>query len=251
MSQDSEADTATNEYAATRQRSFGCMSWLVGLGILLLLVALLLPTQRRAREPARREQCQNNLRMIALALQNYADVHGVFPPAFTVDADGRPLHSWRTLLLPYVDQAPLYREIDLTKPWDDPVNAKACSEPLSIYSCPSGNGPRHHTTYLANAASNGCLRPAAGRSISDITDGTSNTLLVVEVPADRSVPWASPQDADELLILRIRPDSVLVHAGGFQAAMCDGSVRFLSAEMSTVMRLALISIAAGDKVDDF
>jgi type II secretory pathway pseudopilin PulG len=95
------------------------------LGGIALLIAMLLPAVRSAREPARRNQCLSQLKQIALALETYADVHGKFPPAYTTDADGKPLHSWRTLILPYMEEPQLYASIDLTKPWDDPVNAKA------------------------------------------------------------------------------------------------------------------------------
>jgi type II secretory pathway pseudopilin PulG len=78
--------------------------WLVVLGIIAILVALFLPAIRSAPNAARRSQCNNNLRNIALALQNYAEVYQALPPAYTVDADGRPLHSWRTLILPYIEQ---------------------------------------------------------------------------------------------------------------------------------------------------
>ena len=86
--------------------------WIVPVGC--LVIALMLPAQRRAREPARRSQCKNNLKQIGLALHNYHETYGAFPPAYTVDADGKRLHSWRTLILPYLDQAPLYDKIDFS-----------------------------------------------------------------------------------------------------------------------------------------
>jgi hypothetical protein len=87
--------------------------------------------------------------------------------------------------------------------------------------------------------------------LSEITDGLSQTLMVVEVPSEHAVPWMSPNDADERLLMSIGPKSRLAHAYGMEAALCDGSVRFLSAEMPAPARQALISISAGDKVGDF
>ena len=106
-------------------------------GILALLIALLLPASRGSREAARRMQCSNHLKQIALALQNYADTYGCLPPAHTVDAEGKPLHSWRTLILPFMEQKELYDQIDLSKPWDDPANEKAMKTKISYYVCPS------------------------------------------------------------------------------------------------------------------
>jgi len=221
------------------------------LGIGAVLIALFLPGVRRSREPARRTQCLNNIRNIALALHNYEAHYHALPPAYTVNADGKPLHSWRTLILPYLDQKALYETIDLSKPWDDPANAVACNTRISIYHCPSDTCPMDHTTYLASVGPNGCFRLTEPRPLSDITDGLSETLMVIEAPSDRSVPWMSPDDADEQLILSIGPESKLAHAAGMDAAFCDGRVRFLSAAMPAATRRALISIAAGDKVGDF
>src|SRR5262245_5872973 len=96
----------------------GFLNVVIVLGIGAVVVALLLPAQRRGREAARRTQCKNNLKLIALALHQYeADYHAL-PPAYTVDRYGNPLHSWRTLILPYLDQQALYNSIDLSKAWD-------------------------------------------------------------------------------------------------------------------------------------
>jgi type II secretory pathway pseudopilin PulG len=222
------------------------------LGIGAVLVAMMLPAVRRGGgEAARRSQCKNNLKQIALALHNYAEAYGALPPAYTVDADGKPLHSWRTLILPYLDQQPLYGTIDLSKPLDDPANAGACKTVVPVYSCPSDRGPPDHTTYLACVGSNACFRLTEPRPLSEITDGLSQTLMVIEVPSDRSVPWMCPKDADGELLMSIGPESKLAHVGGMDAALCDGSVRFLSTALPNAARRALISVAGGDKVGDF
>jgi type II secretory pathway pseudopilin PulG/ribosomal protein L40E len=221
------------------------------LAIGVVLVALLLPSVRRARPAARRSQCKNNLKQIALALHNYEAVHHAFPPACTVDADGRPLHSWRTLILPYLDQAPLYNSIDLSKPWDDPANAEAFKTQVLVYCCPSNPGPSDHTTYLACVGEHACFRRAEPRPISEIADGLSQTLMIIEVPLDRAVPWMSTQDADEELLLSVGKGSHLAHAGGMDAALCDGSIRFLSAETPAATRRALFSVARGDIPGNF
>jgi type II secretory pathway pseudopilin PulG len=230
---------------------FGCFTVLTVLGIGAILVALLLPPVHRGREAARHSQCKNNLKQIALALHNYEAEYHALPPAYTVDAEGKPLHSWRTLVLPYLDQLPLYNRIDLSKPWDDPANAEACNSVIPVFRCPSTICPQNHTTYLASVASIGCFRLTDPRLLSEITDGLSETLMVIEVLPEQSVPWMSPQDADEALVMRIGPESKLAHVGGTHAALCDGRIRFLSAAMPAATRRALISIAGGDKVGDY
>jgi hypothetical protein len=215
------------------------------------LVALLLPATRRAREPARRTQCRNNLKQIGLALHNYHDDFGVFPPAYTVDTGGRPLHSWRTLLLPYLDQKPLYDTIYLSKPWDDPANATACQTQLDVFHCPSFSGPAGQTTYLAVVTPDSCLQPGQSRTISQIKDGTSNTLIVIEAAQKDAAPWMSPQDADEALILSYGPEAAKLHAGGEHALLADGSVRFLSEKTAPETLRALITTTAKDDPGEF
>jgi type II secretory pathway pseudopilin PulG len=238
--------------AASAQSGCGCVTLLVAGGIIAVLIALLLPSVSRSREAPRRSQCKNNLKQIGLALHNYLDAYKTFPPAYTVDVNGKPLHSWRTLILPFLDQRALYESIDLSKPWDDPANEQARNTYLAAYSCPSTSGPKkEETTYLAVVCPGSCFRPGGGVRPADITDGTSNTLLVIEVPIDRAVPWMSPRDADEALILSIASDSHFAHTGGVHSALCDGSVRFLSAQLPPATRRALITIAGGEYVGDF
>src|SRR3954447_23791061 len=137
-------------------RGFTLIECLVVMAILALLIALLLPAVRSGAGPAvRRARCVNNLKQIAMALHNYEQEHKALPPACTVDAQGRPLHSWRTLILPYLEQEPLYRTIDLSKPWDHPANAKAREAALPVFRCPESIGPQSSTTYLAFAGPNG------------------------------------------------------------------------------------------------
>jgi hypothetical protein len=121
---------------------------------------------------------------------------------------------------------------------------------VSVFRCPSDESvsPPGHTTYLASVAPSGCFRPTEARFLSEITDRLSQTLMVIEAPPAQSVPWMSPKDADEQLVLSIGPNSKLSHVGGTHAAMCDGSVHFLQADLQAADRRALISIAGGDSL---
>lgn len=225
----------------------------VGLLILGVVVALFLPAPRRAREAARRTQCKNNLKQIGLALHNYHDVWGTFPPACTFDADGKPLHSWRTLLLPYLDQAALYNKIDFSKAWDDPANAEVFKTLVHTYSCPSSPSPQGQTAYLAVVGEKSVLGQARSKTIKEITDGTANTLLVIEVPYEYSVQWMEPRDADEALVLAsFRPDvKKTQHAGGDHVLMADGTVRFLSQNIPPETLRGLLSASGGEKIGDY
>jgi prepilin-type processing-associated H-X9-DG protein len=232
-----------------RQRAaVALVALLVVVGIIGIFVfVMLLPSVRTPREPSRRNVCMNNLNQIALALKQYEKVHGALPPAYTTDANGKPLHSWRTLILPFIEYQKLYESIDLTKPWDDPANAEARKASLFVYQCPSADIDDHLTTYLAVVTSSSCLRATKPRNLSDITDRAAQTLIVIEVDADHAVPWMSPNDADENLALGLGgPESPPPHPAGMNAAFVDGHVDFLPAEMSADQRRALISIAGND-----
>ena len=230
----------------TPGRAFTLLELLVVVAVIALLIALLLPAVRSGGSAARRSQCVNNLKQIALALHNYELAYHVLPPAYTVDASGRPLHSWRTLILPYLEREPLYRTIDLSRPWNDPANAKAFETPLVEFRCPEVADPPNTTTYLAVAGPDGCFRPGKSRRLAEITDAHGSTLMVIEVCKEHAVPWMAPVDADESLVMSLVPTAKLPHSGGMNACCVDGSVKFLKASTPAAVRRALISIAGND-----
>ena len=143
------------------RRGFRIGELMVVVAIVAVLIAMVMQ-MGSARETVCRPHCLNNVKCIGMAIQNYVQDHGALPPAYTVDAKGRRLHSWRTLILPYLDQESLYRAIDLSKPWDDPVNRLAMETVVSVYHCPESKGPGNTTTYLAVVGENACFR---GRSL--------------------------------------------------------------------------------------
>jgi hypothetical protein len=216
-------------------------------GIVGIVLAMLVPDRAISSRAGSRNACATNLKRIAVALRNYKEVWGALPPAYTMDANGKPLHSWRTLILPFLEEGELYKSIDLTKPWDDPVNAKPRNTLVDTYGCASLQGFGAKTTYLTVVTPNSCLRPGEPRSLSEITDGESKTLIVIEVDSEHAVPWMSPIDADEKMVMSIGPNSKLAHVSGVNAAFVDMHVAFLNAELSARDRRALISIAGNDK----
>jgi hypothetical protein len=234
----------------TRRNWLKTLLFAAVLSAIVIVVIGLLPVHR-GREAARRTQCKNNLKQIALAFHNYHDKYESFPPAYTVDEKGDRLHSWRTLILPYLEQQNLYAKIDLSKSWDDPVNAEALTKAPAVYRCPGAQLPEGHTNYLAFVGETLCLHPTNGRALSEITDGTSSTLMVMEVTLKDSVPWMSPQDADEQMFLSLSNEDELQHTGATQTALVDGSARFIAADSTPETRRALISINGNEPLGEF
>ncbi|REJ72801.1 MAG: DUF1559 domain-containing protein [Planctomycetota bacterium] len=214
-----------------------------GLGFLLCCVPLMLPKVQGAREAARRTQCRNNLKQIGVALYNYHDVFDSFPPAYTVDETGRPLHSWRVLILPYIDSSILYPRFDLSEPWDSEKNLPLLNEMPDLFACPSstdGHVKEETSTHYVAVVGEGTAWPGVGGSrIGDFKDGTTNTVLVIE--CDSGIPWTEPRDLelDEALVTlsSLDAETALGHSHetfffeefyGRHVLLGDGSVDFLT-----------------------
>ena len=232
-----------------RRTGLTLIEFLVVAAIVVILIAMLLPAVRDGRTPARRTMCKNNLKQIAIALHNYHDSYGSLPPAYTVDANGNRLHSWRTLILPYLDHGPLYGTIDLTKPWDDPANAESHEINLQVYQCPSTNLTDGRTTYLALVGEECVFPMGQSRSIDEITDGTSNTVMVVEAAEADAVHWMSPNDADANFFKNLSSDTPAAHPSGANILFADGSVRFLNYEELDESIRGLATVAGDDDTE--
>lgn len=220
---------------------------LSGLGSILLLLG---PALVRETETARRVACENRLRRIALAVRQYRDIFGTWPPRFTVDSQGKPLHSWRVLILPYLDEASslrLYRGIRLNEPWDSRYNRRFHNMMPSIYRCPSlgKQGTKPNGRQDRNPGTNedypdrtcSYFLVASEKTESE----SSNRILVVE--RRESVNWMCPNkemEPDSLGINRNEHDLGSFHPGGMNVAMTDGSVRFLNEAIAPDVLEALL-----------
>ncbi|MBA4029530.1 MAG: hypothetical protein C0478_01225 [Planctomyces sp.] len=215
---------------------------LIAIGIVFTVMALLTPLDR-GREAARRTQCRINLKRIGLALHSYHDQYGSFPPAFTVDAEGKPLHSWRTLILPFIDQQALYDKIDLSKPWNDPANAEALATRLPAYCCPASIASLDKTSYMGLVGENVFLAPIGPRKLADFPEGEkSEVVAILEVDASQAVPWMSPQDVGPEYLLTFGPETKSSHYGSLHILQVDGRVSSLSSDTAGKERERMISI---------
>jgi prepilin-type processing-associated H-X9-DG protein len=228
----------------------GCMFGMM-LCCSLCMVPLLLPALQQGREAARRAQCANNLRQIGLALHNYAEVNGALPPAFVADENGKPMHSWRVLILPYLDQQLLYDSYNFSEPWDGPNNSRLLSQMPAAYRCPSDPGSTGgtHTAYAGVFGEHSIFRGSKPVKWRDITDGTSNTLLVGESDG-AGIPWLKPDDIDVELHPSIGDVNGFSshHTGGVQFLMADGSVHFILQTTNPQTLKALFTRDTGDAV---
>ena len=199
------------------------------LGCAGVLVALLLPAVQAAREAARRQQSMNNLKQIGLALHNYHDTHRSFPPAVVTDANGKPLYSGRVLLLPFLEQAGLYNSFQKDKAWDSPENQAITKMMIPTFHDPSN--PKMQpggTDYVFVTGKGTIFEPGRAVKMADITDGTSNTMMLVEIK-NSDIHWAEPRDID-FSQPGVKLDGN--HPGIVLVLLADGSVRAISKNAS-------------------
>jgi hypothetical protein len=223
------------------------------------LIGLLLSLQK-VRDEEGLVHSSRNLKAISLALRNYHEAYGQFPPATTRNQRGEPLLSWRVLLLPFLDNDNLYRQFKFDEPWDSKHN-KPFSDtgpPRFYYSAWAQDDPFYTTHYQALVGP-GTAFERDGLTLHDFPDGLENTILVVE--AAQPVPWSKPED------LTYDPTKPLPPLGGlfrkpvyflglevkrqpgFVAGFADGQTRFIAADTDEGIIRALITRNGGEQVD--
>jgi prepilin-type N-terminal cleavage/methylation domain-containing protein/prepilin-type processing-associated H-X9-DG protein len=194
---------------SSRRRGFTLIELLVVIAIIAVLVGLLLPAVQKVREAAARTQCQNNLKQLGLAVQNYYSSFNAYstsirPGGVTIS----PRVSWSIGVLPFIEQGNVKNKYDLTSNWDSATNLPLTSQPLKIYQCPSTPNPTRLdgdpqtnvwnlvavtdyaastgvAAYATNVNTTGAVLPGILQKnttvrIADVVDGLSNTFLIVE-----------------------------------------------------------------------
>ncbi len=229
----------------------------VGGGLLLVCLGLavyLVPAFQSSGEAARRTQSRNNLRQIGLALHNYHDTHKTFPPGGVYSADGAPHHSWQTMLLPYVDNAPLFSQIDFNLPWTDSRNEAYFRTTVFIYLNPSEPTQTSPEGFAVShyAGNQHVLFENSHWRMADTYDGMANTVMAGEVAAGFK-PWGDPTNVRDPAA-GIRHDATTfgrTGGEGCQFLLMDGSVRFVSDSVDPAVLKAIATPQAGEDVGAF
>jgi hypothetical protein len=206
-----------------------------------------------ARDKASAAHRMNQFKQIALAMHNYLDSQGAFPPQASVDANGKPLLSWRVLILPYLEEKALYDQFHLDEPWDSEHNRPLVDKMPSIYADPASSvqaaiGEKGRTTFVVPVGDKLLFGGKEGTKLRDIKDGLSNTILLVEVPPQKAVIWTKPDDW-QVNIESPLQDLLRNDRDWFIIASCDGSVRRLSKAIDPVVLRAMLTPAGGESID--
>jgi len=211
------------------------------------LALYFLPARQRTYTPTPRIEASNNLKMIGLAMLNYADLYKTLPPPAIYSKDRKPLLSWRVLILPFIEEQNLHAKFHLDEPWDSSHNLALLKHMPPIY--------EHPRDKAANAKNLTCFRIFVGPGTAfegpkgiaphDFPDGAGSTLLVVE--AAEGVPWTKPAD------FAYAPEGELPKLGGrlkdhFHVLMADASVQFVPQTVTEDRLRAAITRNGGEQL---
>lgn len=235
----------------------GPIAWPIVIFLTLATSFVLLTPNAGSRRVPEVLQCRNNIgKNLGLALLNYHHDHGCFPPAVIADENGDPMHSWRVLILPYLDHGGLYRQYRFDEPWDGPNNRRLAEHMPSVFRCPADrpseqneNSTLVRTRYVAVTGPGTAFDGTAAVRLEDITDDHAETIVLVETPGE-PVHWMEPRD--------IRPEAFLRalagggrHQGATHAVNANASCRMLSADTPSDLVRAMTTIAGGEQIGDF
>ena len=295
-----------------RRNGFTLIELLVVIAIIAVLVGLLVPAVQKVREAANRMSCTNNLKQIGLALHNHNDTFGSFPAGYmdfqsqvVNPANLGPGWGWGSRILPFLEQDNLYRTIRFDKPIADPLNATIRSQVVKTFHCPSDNhmqafrtdgnsievGPSNYVGMFGSremaddpGRGEGCFFRNSRIRIADLSDGSSNTLMIGErsshlckstwtgfVLGAVTFPVGDPDDAEEPYPLILghtgmmdpndpphTPNGPKLHAedfasnhtGGVNFLQGDGAVRMIKNSIRPAAWVALGTRAGGEVIQE-
>ena len=223
----------------------------VGIGVLTYVVMGVL----QAREAAMHTNCRGHMSQLSMALWNYHDTYDSFPPAYVADVDGTPLHSWRVLILPFIDGNDIYQQYRFDEPWNGPHNSQLADRLASRFQCPGRRHDKssHVTDYVALVGPESAFPGSSSTRMTDLRDGPENTILLAEI-AHSDIHWMEPRDlSTQTMSFQVndpgRPSLSSYHPGGPAVIFADGITAYrLQSTIRPETLKALTTIQRGEPV---
>ena len=209
-------------------------------------------TQQMRDESYRRSR-MNRFKQIALGMHNHESARSSFPAAASYDAEGRPLLSWRVYVLPYMEQQALFNQFHLDEPWDSEHNRKLIDQMPDVFADPdpavrAAVGDKGRTTFVVPTGEDLIFGKKEGMKFKELTDGTSNTILTVEVVPERAVVWTKPDDW-EVDMANPLAGVARKDRSGFVAGWGDGHASYMSNDNSPEVMRKLLTPAGGEVIE--
>lgn len=208
---------------------------------------------RAARVPPPRNPCAMRAKQLGIAIKNYHDAYKTLPPIYLTDSQGKPLHSWRTLILPFIEEGNLYKQFRLDEPWNSPHNIEVSQKYLDMFHCPNDKGAgSFDTSYVAVVGSDTAWNTKRRKLA--FKDGGADTILLIEMK-NTSIAWAEPRDLDlSNLPPGITKTNLLHslsnhHIGGFHALFADGHVELIPSTIPWSQFEALLTKSGDETID--
>lgn len=203
----------------------------------------------------KRQESMQRLKQLGLALINHHDATRTFPPAYVADAEGKPLYSWRVLILPFVGQQALYERFDKTKAWDAPENIAISNTAVEAFKSPADSSvAANGVSYVAVVGEDFFFTGTKPMRFPDVLDGTANTVSLIECQGIAG-SWAAPVDL-QAQGLRYELGSAAgqlssPYPNGLQLLYCDGSVHFLPGDRLSTILPQILTRNQGELPEDF
>lgn len=190
----------------------------------------------------------NSLKQLGLTMHILHDQDGKFPASAGMLKPGKPPVSWRVLALPHLDRGDLYQQYKLDEPWDSEHNRKLLEQMPEVFATFDQDPSSGLTTFQMPTNKGTIGGSAEGVTIKEVTDGTSNTVMIMQVDHSKAVPWTKPADFEidpNNIALGIIPEGETK----FFTAICDGSARSITLEHLQRNKMALFTIGGGEVID--
>lgn len=248
---DADSSPAHRDFQFSLRR---LLYWMFLISLVMAVFVALAKGVRTAQRDAIAVNSASRLCQLSMGLRNYHEIYGCLPPAYVADEHGKPMHSWRVLILPFIEQQALYNAYDFSEPWNGPKNSQLANQMPVMFCSPSEVKSTTFTNFVVIKGPGTAFPGDQSTKFSDFADGTSNTILLTEI-ANSRVPWLEPVDIDsqKCTTLINDPAALSISSAPWRlpfVVLADGIPTYgICDEMPPDVLRALTTIAGGEPIE--